>query len=201
MNPRLSVYLLILLGLGGCVAPEMLLPRDGIVPQGIDLSGNWVLVNDADRQQRQLRDAIRRTDGIDDDEFFSIGNRPRNNLDQRATRRRVKGGLVYVFLEIGRSLKITQTPDGLFISFDRSVVEEYRFGEQRMVNVGEVEAQRVTGWDSDTLVVETLDRNNMKMTERYRLLDNGRRLERRITLRSKTLDEETIVQEFDRESR
>lgn len=201
MNPRLSIYLLILLGLGGCVAPEMLLPRDGIVPQGIDLSGNWVLVNDADRQQRQLRDAIRRTDGIDDDEFFSIGNRPRNNLDQRATRRRVKGGLVYVFLEIGRSLKITQTPDGLFISFDRSVVEEYRFGEQRMVNVGEVEAQRVTGWDSDTLVVETLDRNNMKMTERYRLLDNGRRLERRITLRSKTLDEETIVQEFDRESR
>lgn len=201
MNPRLSIYLLILLGLGGCVAPEMLLPRDGIVPQGIDLSGNWVLVNDADRQQRQLRDAIRRTDGIDDDEFFSIGNRPRNNLDQRATRRRVKGGLVYVFLETGRSLKITQTPDGLFISFDRSVVEEYRFGEQRMVNVGEVEAQRVTGWDSDTLVVETLDRNNMKMTERYRLLDNGRRLERRITLRSKTLDEETIVQEFDRESR
>lgn len=199
MNTRLSLYFLLLTGLTGCAAPEMLAPRDGTVPRGVDLSGNWVLVNDAARQQRQLREAIRRTDGVDDEEYFSIGNETRNNRNQRPTRRRVKGGLVYVFLETGRSLKITQTPDGLFISFDRSVVEEYRFGEQRIVNVGEVEAQRVTGWDGDSLVVETLDRNNMKMTERYQLLDDGRRLERRITLRSKTLDEETIVQEFNRE--
>lgn len=199
MNTRLSLYFLLLIGLTGCVAPEMLAPRDGTVPVGVDLSGNWVLVNDAERQQRRLRDAIRRTDGIDDDEYFSLGNEPRSNPNQRPARRRVKGGLVHVFLETGRSLKITQTPDGLFISFDRSVVEEYRFGEQRIVNVGEVEAQRVTGWDGNTLVVETLDRNNMKMTDRYQLLDNGRRLERRITLRSKTLEEETIVQEFNRE--
>lgn len=198
MNCRISFGLLCSLWLAACAAPEMLLPRAGAVPQGVDLSGNWLLANDARRQQRQLRDAIRRTDGIDDDEYFSIGSRPNNNQNRRSTSRRVKGGLVYVFLETGQALKVTQTPDGLFISFDRSVVEEYRFGEQRIVNVGEVEAQRVTGWDGDTLVVETLDRNGMKLTDRYRLLDNGRRLERRITLRSKTLEEESIVQEFDR---
>lgn len=113
-------------------------------------------------------------------------------------RRSRKGGLVYVFLETGSALKVTQTEHGLFISFDRSVVEEFRFGENRLVNVGEVEAQRVTGWDGDQLVVETLDKNGMKLTERFQLKDSGRTLQRQITLRSKKLEEETIVQEFDR---
>lgn len=103
-----------------------------------------------------------------------------------------------MFLEVGQALKITQTPHGLFISFDRSVVKEYRFGENRVANIGEVEAQRVTGWEGDTLVIETLDRNNMKLTERFRLIEDARVLERTIILRSKEMQEETIVQLFDR---
>ena len=94
---------------------------------------------------------------------------------------------------------MTQTEHGLFISFDRSVVEEFRFGENRLVSVGEVEAQRVTGWEGKQLVVETLDRNGMKLTERFQLTNSGDTLHRQITLRSKKLEEETIVQEFDRE--
>ncbi|MGI9261998.1 MAG: hypothetical protein ACR2QR_08180, partial [Woeseiaceae bacterium] len=110
------------------------------------------------------------------------------------------GGLVFVFLETGSSLKVTQTEYGLFISFDRSVVEEYRFGENRFINVGEVEAQRVTGWESNQLVIDTLDKNSMKMTERLELVDSGNVLERTITFRSKEGEEETVVQRFDRQS-
>jgi hypothetical protein len=105
-----------------------------------------------------------------------------------------------VFLETGKSLKVTQTQFGLFISFDRAIVEEFRFGENRMINVGEVQAQRVTGWEGEVLVVETLDRNRMKLTERIRLVDNGAGLERRIILRSAKGEEETLVQRFDRQS-
>ena len=64
--------------------------------------------------------------------------------------------------------------------------------------MGEIEAQRVTGWEGSQLVVETLDKNGMKLTERYRLSGAGDKLLRQITFRSKKLEEETIVQEFDR---
>ena len=64
----------------------------------------------------------------------------------------------------------------------------------------EVQAQRVTGWDGDALVVDTLGRNGVKLTERYRLLDSGDTLERSITLRSKEGEQETIVQLFERDS-
>jgi len=103
-----------------------------------------------------------------------------------------------VFLETGSALKVTQTEYGLFIAFDRAVVEEYRFGESRIVNVGEVQAQRVTGWEGEELVIETLDRNSMKLTERFALREGGAVLERTITFRSKKGETETIVQLFDR---
>jgi len=182
----------------GCAAPEMLEPRSGAVPDGIDLSGDWLIRTDQREDERRLRQAISRTDGVDDRDLY---RRPSGRtVDGRSTRDsgKVKGGLVYVFLETGAALKVSQTDYGLFISFDRAIVEEYRFGEYRMVNVGEVQAQRVTGWEEDALFVETLGRNGMKLTERYRLLDDGNTLERSITLRSKELEQETIVQLFER---
>ena len=95
-------------------------------------------------------------------------------------------------------MKITQTDHALFISFDRSVVEEFRFGEARIVTIGEVEAQRVTGWDGKQLVVETLDKDGFKLTERFDVDDDGTTLRRQITLRTKKQVEETFVQLFDR---
>ena len=95
-------------------------------------------------------------------------------------------------------MKITQTDDGLFISFDRSVVEEFRFGEQRMISVGEVQAQRVTGWEGQQLIVETLDNHGVKLSDRFQLIDNGRTLRRDITLRGKNKEEQSVLQEFDR---
>lgn len=202
MNRKKAYVVAAALFLVACAAPETLTPRDGTVPIGVDLSGSWQIRSGNARDQQLIRDAIRKTDGIDDDEV--IGQR-RGQSDASARsgargsrRSSARGGLVYVFLEMGESLKITQTPDGLFISFDRAVVEEYRFGENQIASVGQVEAQRVTGWEGDTLVIETLDRNRMKLTERFRLIQNAEVLERTIVLRSKAMQEETVIQLFDR---
>jgi hypothetical protein len=182
----------------GCAAPEVLEPRAATVPDGIDLSGDWLIRTDQREDERRLRQAISRTDGVDDRDIY---RRPSGRTtDSRSSRSsgRAKGGLVHVFLETGAALRVSQTEYGLFISFDRAVVEEYRFGEYRIVSVGEVQAQRATGWEGNDLVVDTLGRNRMKLTERYRLLDGGETLERSITLRSKEGEQETIVQLFDR---
>lgn len=184
---------------GGCAAPEVLEPRDGTVPAGVDLSGNWRIRNDRREDEQQLRDAIRRTDGMRDDELFRPSSRQSADPSRRSRSSSTRGGLVYIFLETGSALKVTQTEHGLFIAFDRAVVEEFRFGENRIVSVGEVEAQRVTGWEGEQLVVETLDRNSMKLTERYGLREGGTVLERTITFRSNKGERETIVQLFDRE--
>ncbi|MGI9203330.1 MAG: hypothetical protein ACR2Q3_04945 [Woeseiaceae bacterium] len=195
-----SAALAILLCLGGCAAPEVLESRSGAVPEGVDLSGNWRIRTDSSASQRRVREAVRKTDGIKDDEYFRDANRQQSGArgGSQSRRSNSKGGLVHVFLELGRSLKVTQTVDGLFISFDRSVVEEFRFGENRVVSVGEVQAQRVTGWDNDTLIVETLDRNSMKLTDRFRLLEGGTLLERSIEFRSKSKERESVTQLFDK---
>jgi hypothetical protein len=176
--------------LSSCATREMLEPIDGRVPPGVDLSGNWTIRADMANDQRRLREAIRRTDGV----------RNRSTASSQGSRGSatggVKGGLVYVFLETGETLKVTQTPHALFVSFDRSVVEEFRFGESRMVSVGQVQAQRVTGWKENSLTVETLDKHGMKLIESYRLNGDGSVLQRVITFRSKKKEEESITQEF-----
>ena len=58
---------------------------------------------------------------------------------------------------------------------------------------------RVSGWDGNDYVVETLGEKGMKLTDRYSLSADRQLLSRHITLRSKNLEEITIVQEFDRE--
>jgi hypothetical protein len=103
-----------------------------------------------------------------------------------------------VFLQNGENLKITQTAAGIFISFDRAVVVEYRFGESREIRIGPVIADRVSGWEGETYVAETLDQNNMKLTERFALAGGGQVLRRTITLRGKNMQDETIFQVFDR---
>ena len=102
-----------------------------------------------------------------------------------------------MFLKNGNTLKITQTAGGMFLSFDRSVVVEYRFGENREVRVGPVVADRVSGWTGREYVAETLDEDRMKLTERFALVNNHT-LQRTIVFRGKNDEEETLVQTFDR---
>ena len=104
---------------------------------------------------------------------------------------------VNVFLETGRALKITQTDFGLFISFDRSVVEEYRFGEKREINVGPIVADRVSGWEGGAYVIETLDQEGAKLIERYRLDAATGTLVRSIRVVYKEEEQLNVEQVFD----
>ena len=103
-----------------------------------------------------------------------------------------------MFLETGSSLKISQTPDGLFISFDRAVVEEYTFGENRTVSVGPIEAQRVSGWNGMVFVVETLDGQGTLLTESWHLEPGGAVLVREISVTGDDKDQFSSRQRFDR---
>jgi hypothetical protein len=113
--------------------------------------------------------------------------------------RQSNDNLVRVFLETGQALKVTQTRHGIFISFDRAIVEEYRFGEQREVNVGPIVADRVSGWEGSSYVVETLDDEGGKLIETYRLTDGGESLRRDIVIQRGDRRLMDAVQYFDRD--
>ena len=81
---------------------------------------------------------------------------------------------VRVFLEAGLRVKITQTLYTLFFEYDRAIVEEYTFGENRLVEVGPVEAQRVSGWEGTSFIVETQGRDGSLLTERWQVDNSGR---------------------------
>ena len=105
---------------------------------------------------------------------------------------------VSVFLEMGSSLKVTQTGSGLFFSFDRSVVEEYRFGENREVAVGAIKAQRASGWEDNAYVIETLDNDGAKLIESWRLQQQGSVLQRSTIIWDHGDKKLALEQNFDR---
>jgi len=188
----LSVILASLL-LAACAATRpQLASKSAIVPAGVDLSGRWQLrVEPGSRPQlpRDQEPAIR----------IPPATSSRNSRQQTAQRPRGSGGsAVSVFLETGKSLKITQTVSGLFISFDRSVVEEYRFGENRLVSVGPIEAQRVSGWQDGRFVSQTLDDSGAILNESWELLADGQVLLRKISLTEGDKQKFSSEQHFDR---
>lgn len=184
----------------GCAPREVLTPRPAEPPPDVDFSGLWQLVTDPETERRRLEDAVRRTAGTEDSRVLRHVRAP-NGREDVIVQRRLSGGLVQLFLHQGEELKITQTRGALFISFDRAVVEEFRFGEQREIRVGPVIADRVSGWEGRAYVVDTLDENRMKLTERYALTAGGDRLRRTIVLRAASGESVTIVQEFSRTGR
>jgi hypothetical protein len=189
-----SVALVAVLSIiGGCAAQEELIAKSADVPPGIDLSGQWRLRADS-------QDTVKR---ISDAELEAAGAKERiipvpERQSQQSRQRSSAGTLVHVFLETGSSLKITQTQYGLFISFDRSVVEEYRFGEKREISVGPILADRVSGWDGASYIIETLDEDGAKLIETYRLSEEGRRMFRTISIIHHGKSQVDVEQVFDR---
>ncbi|MGA8205194.1 MAG: hypothetical protein WB812_11790, partial [Woeseiaceae bacterium] len=94
--------------------------------------------------------------------------------------------------------KITQTDAGLFISFDRAIVEEYRFGENREVQIGAAKAQRASGWEGQAYAIETVDEDDVLLTETYRLADGGKTLVRTIRIAKGSNALLDVRQTFDR---
>lgn len=181
--------ILALLLLAGCGAPEPLPPKPAEVPVGIDLSGQWRLRNDNDDATRQISEIERKAAGVDE----SLVSRSKS----KKSKKKAPDYLVHVFLESGKALKVTQTGYGLFVSFDRSVVEEYRFGEQRIVSVGPVEAERVSGWEGNAYVIETRDEEGAMLIETYGL-EGPDSLVRTMQITHQGKDELNIRQVFDR---
>ena len=159
----------------GCAAPPELLPRSAANPAGVDLSGNWLLRADPDapgaRPERQ-EEMIR---------LPPATSRRGQQIAVRASRGgSSRGPSVHLFIETGEALKITQTGHGLFVSFDRAVVEEFTFGENRVVSLGPIEAQRVSGWEGPVFVVETMGEKGVRLTETWALHAAGDELVREI---------------------
>jgi hypothetical protein len=157
---KFVVILFLLSACAGSGSPQ-LTPVGDVVPVGVSLEGRWKLQDGASDAEKRIRRA----------EYRSSGGQ-----------RGADGPAVFVFLRTGERLKISQTPYALFVSFDRSVVEEYRFREHRLVNVGPIAADRVSGWADGRYVIQTLDSDGALLEESYALEAGGDVLVRRVTI-------------------
>jgi len=187
-----AVCLLAAVILSGCSSRPVLLSKNSAVPAGLDLSGYWTL--------RAGPGSDIKADRNREPQFRIPSEKDVERPTRSRSSGRSSGPSVQLFLESGTALKITQTGAGLFISFDRSIVEEYTFGENRVVEIGPIEARRVSGWEGQAFVVETLDDHGHIMTETWRLDDGGNTLIRDITVVRGGKQRSFSRQRFDRDS-
>ena len=183
----LPLPLPLLLAACGTTPAPLLTPVGAVIPDGISFEGRWEL--------RETGDAP----GVRAGQAVDGGIVASSRRDQgRGSRQEKDAPSVHVFLETGSRLKVTQTSYGLFVSFDRSVVEEYRFREHRRVNVGPIEADRVSGWEDGRYVIKTLDVHGALLTETYALRDDGQQLLRTASIVYREQETLTLLQIFDR---
>ena len=173
---KLVVILFLLAACAGS-GPPQLTPVGDVIPVGMSLEGRWKLQDGASDAERRIRGA----------EYRSSGGQ-----------RGADGPSVFVFLRTGDRLKVSQTPYALFVSFDRSVVEEYRFREHRRVNVGPIEADRVSGWVDGKYVIRTLDTEGALLEESYALEAAGEALARTVTVTYRNETVLSLQQAYDR---
>jgi hypothetical protein len=186
---------LIALGVCGCAgAPEpQLTPGQRIAPTETDLSGYWRLRDEA--SDPLWRFARQGSIGPASTERVMRMTQEMRRTGRRSDRNRA--ALAQVFLETGVNVKITQTADGLFISYDRSVVEEYLFGEHRLATVGPVRAERASGWQGDAYVIETMDEDGVLLRERWQVVEAGAVLKRDVEFSESGEIVYSVTQTFD----
>ncbi len=139
-------------------------------PPNVNLSGLWQLKEDQVSSHLFLKNSSSKE--FNTYEFKDL-SRKQNSL---------ANSLIRLFFETGELLKITQTEFSLFISYDRSIVEEYSFGENRLILVGPIQARRVSGWKSDYFVVETLDESGALLSEKWHIQNSDMNLVRDIRI-------------------
>ena len=192
ITKKFSGYFLVLATcalLSACASRPELEPKSAIVPAGVDFSGRWRL---------RLEPGSRVFPGDDADPVIRIPPANSRRAPVRRSSRGTTGAAVGLFIENGESLKISQTNAGIFISFDRAVVEEFTFGEDRVVSVGPIEAQRVSGWQGVKFVVQTLDKDGAILTESWQLKSSGKALVRELSIRKGDKKQFSATQLFDR---
>lgn len=184
----LAVFIASLFLVAACAGIEPLPPRSGGNPLQTDLSGDWVM-RGAPERPRSYEQTIR----------IPPAGQQRDPNMQRRGKPRSGGPSAHVFLTSGKDLKVTQTDYTLFLSFDRALVREYNFGENRMESIGPIEAQRVSGWDGATYVVETMGGEGEVLTETWSLTEDGGVLVRDISIRKGDETSFSTRQVFDRQ--
>ena len=170
------LFLSLVLAACAGAGPPRLEPVGDVVPVGVSLDGRWQLRGAPGDAERRIRHS----------EYQSSGKRGADSPS------------VFVFLRTGRRLKISQTPYALFISFDRSVVEEYRFREHRRVNVGPIEADRASGWAEGRYVIRTLDSEEALLQEEYALDSTDDVLIRTVSITYRKVEVLSLRQVYDR---
>jgi len=172
----------------GCASAPQLISKNPTVPEGVDLSGRWIVRADSGARRAQVEGSQER-----------LVVTSRSQQSQRSRRQRSSSGVsAQVFLEYGESLKITQTNFGIFISYDRAIVEEFTFGENRVVSVGPIEARRVSGWEGNSFVVETMDDSGTTLFEAWHLEPDNAVLIRDIRMSKGDEESFRLQQLFDR---
>ncbi len=163
----------------------------------INISGRWIFVGDYQSNQKKINKAIDRSSGIIYRRIKTTGvfsevqdTRPKKNA----------WGVAHLFFKNAKILRITQTDYALYIDFNRSIVEEYNFGELKKITIGNVSASRSSGWNGIQYQIDTLDDHGMKITEKYTISDDINTLRRSIVFRDKNLHDTEIIQNFKRES-
>lgn len=165
------LLLTLLATLIGCNSKNIILEaKSSFAPSGIDFSGLWQFKDDQVSSHLFLNKNSSEEFKANESKDLS---RRQNSLANSSIR---------LFLETGKLLKITQTEFSLFISYDRSIVEEYSFGENRLVSVGPIQARRVAGWKDDYFLVETLDESGTLLLENWHLQNDGTNLIRDIQI-------------------
>lgn len=177
------------LSLMACATTPELLAKSAAVPANVDLSGLWKL---------QRGPGSEPIPAIVSDTRIRIPPTGSQQRIEKRPSRRSSGNSVQVFLETGELLKVSQTREGLFISFDRAVVEEYTFGENRVVSVGPIEAQRVSGWQGRNFVVETLDGQGALLNESWHIDAETDVLVRSISVTKRGKEQFSARQQFER---
>lgn len=172
--------------LAGCSSAPVLVSKDPTVPMGVDLSGRWVIRGDSSNQRFLANSGEERLI-------------PSSRVQRSRRQRSPSGATVHVFIEFGESLKITQTEHGIFVSYDRSIVEEFTFGENRLVSIGPIEAMRVSGWEGQSFVVETVDDTGTTLHEAWYLDADGAVLMRDVRISKGQTDSYKLQQVFDRQ--
>jgi len=157
----LAVLCFLPLLLSACGTPPFLESKNAAAPSGVDFSGFWQVRNDT---------GARRISPSTGDRDILI---PTKRTQRSGRQRDRTGASAHIFLEYGNSLKITQTDYGIFISYDRSVVEEFTFGENRLISIGPIEALRASGWVEELFVVETLDDSGTTLYESWGLSNDA----------------------------
>ena len=192
MNPKTAHFfrrfsLLFLFFMTSCGTPPTLISKSAAIPAGVDLSGLWAVRIGAPTRRMEKGTGIRK----------ELGHARKMRPSRRS--RTSDGVSAHVFLQYGTKLKITQTDFGIFISYDRSVVDEFTFGENRIIKLGPIEALRASGWEDNSFVVETLDDSGTTLFESWFLEQGGSVLVRNIRISKGEEEKFFEEQRFDRQ--